>query len=203
MNETPDSTLVRGPPEELAVEDPCPFCGRASLVMRSLSLTIPYFGDALQTTVLCKACSFRHADLLLTQERTPARYELHVEGNDLGARVIRSASGTIRVPELKVSVEPGPGAEAFVSNAEGVLQRVRNVVTFAVRSSDSPASRKKAERTLATLDNMIAGRKSFTLVLEDPTGNSAIVHERATKELLSDRETQRLKRGAPEFRVAR
>jgi len=50
---------------------------------------------------------------------------------------------------------------------------------------------------------MIAGREPFTLVLEDPTGNSAIVHERATRTELTAAEARRLKRGVPEFRVSR
>ncbi len=198
----PGSSLVRGPLREVVIDGVCPLCAQPTLVMRSLPLEIPYFGEALQTTVLCQACTFRHPDLLLTKEGDPVRYELKVAApEDLAARVVRSASGTIRIPELGAVVEPGPRAEAFVSNAEGVLQRFRDIVAFANRTAESTASRRKTERALSRIDAMIAGDVPFTLILEDPTGNSAILHDRARKDLLSRTEARRLKRGTPEFRV--
>jgi zinc finger protein len=189
---------------EVKIEGRCPFCGGGGLVMRSLPLDIPYFGEALQTTVLCPDCSFRHADLMLTREGPPARHELRVsDPADLAARVVRSAASTIRVPELGAIVEPGLRADAFVSNAEGVLRRVRDIADFGRRTSETDAARRKADAVVARIDGMIAGREPFTLVLEDPTGNSAIVHERATRTELTAAEARRLKQGVPEFRVSR
>lgn len=172
--------------------------------MRSLPLDIPYFGDALQTTVLCLHCSFRHADLILMKEGPPVRYEMRIEGPaDLAARVVRSSQGTIRVPEIGALVEPGLRGEAFVSNAEGVLHRVRDAVAFVHRNADTDGARARAERALARIHAMIRGEEPFTLILEDPTGNSAILHEKARKTALTERESARLKRGTPEFRVSR
>ena len=201
MTDAPDNTFVRGPMQEVAVEGPCPYCGEASLVTRSLPLDIPYFGEALQTTILCGACSFRHSDLILTKEAEPVQYELQLADGDLTARVVRSSSGTISIPELGVTIEPGPRAEAFVSTAGGVLQRVRDIVGFAVRTAESGAMRKKAERRLEAVEGAIAGTRTATLVLADPTGNSAILHARATKRRLTKKEMRRLKRAPLEFRV--
>ena len=188
---------------EVAIEGACPLCGLPSLVLRSLPLEIPYFGDALQTTVLCESCSFRHADLILPTERAPVRYELRLESEaDLDARVVRSSSGTIRVPELGVAVEPGLRAEAFVSNAEGVLRRVRDIAGFGFRAAETPAARRKAQAAIAKIEAMIDGHRPFTLIVEDPTGNSAILHDRAIKTILTERQARRLKRAMPEFRVA-
>jgi len=189
---------------EVAVDGTCPLCGGTSLVMRSLPLDLPYFGEALQTTIVCHSCSFRHPDLLLTREAEPVRYELRIVGaHDLSARVVRSASGTIRIPELRAAIEPGPRAEAFVSNAEGVLRRLRDIADFGVRAADGSRAREMAKRTVATIDTMIAGERPFTLIIEDPTGNSAILHDRARKDVLGETEARRLKRGTPEFRVVR
>ena len=201
MDEAPDPSVPGGPIRESAVDGACPYCGAATLVMRSLPLTIPYFGDALQTTVLCSSCSFRHADLILMREGPPVRYKMRATTGDLDARVVRSSAATIRIPELGLRVEPGLRAEAFVTNPEGVLHRLEPMVSMVARSAETAAAKRKGERTLAALKGMIAGTKSFTIVLEDPTGNSAILHERAQKTLLSDKEARRLKRGVPEFRV--
>src|SRR3990170_4606625 len=96
------------PVREVALESACPMCGAQPLLMRSLRLDIPYFGDALQTTVLCRECGFRHEDVI--------------------ARVVRSSSCTIRIPEVGAVMEPGPQSEAFISNVEGVLGRFRDIL---------------------------------------------------------------------------
>jgi len=196
------SSLLKGLMREMKVVGTCPICGREDLVMRSLPLEIPHFGDALQTTVLCTQCAFRHADLILGETGPPTRYELSVSGQaDLTARVARSSSGTLRIPELEVAVEPGLRGEAFVSNAEGVLRRVRDIVAFLSRSAETRTGRERAKNALRRLDDMIDGRAPFTLILEDPTGNSAILHEKARRRSLTAREAARLKH-APNFRIS-
>ena len=198
----PDSSLATGPIREAPVEGACPHCDAANLVMRSLPLNIPYFGDALQTTVLCQSCSFRHADLLLLHQGPPTRHEMRVEGaDDLSARVVRSSAATIRIPELPAKMEPGLRAEAFVSNAEGVLHRFRDAAETGLRGLDDPAAKRRAQRAVRMLEGMIEGRGPFTLILEDPSGNSAILHDRAKKTILTDREAARLQRKVPRFRV--
>ncbi|HEV8595969.1 MAG TPA: ZPR1 zinc finger domain-containing protein [Thermoplasmata archaeon] len=198
-----DGDLRTGPLREMAVEGPCPHCGSETLVMRSLPLNLPYFGDALQTTVLCASCPFRHADLLLMNQGPPLRYELQVDSPAaLSARVVRSSSCTVRVPEARARIEPGLRAEVFVSNAEGVLRRIRDVVAFVAREAEGATAKRAAERRIAVLDEMIDGHRPFTLILEDPRGNSAIVDDRAKKVLISDREAQRVQRGLPEFRMS-
>jgi len=86
---------------------------------------------------------------------------------------------------------------------ERLLHGLRDIAGFGVRAAEGAASRRTAERTVATIDAMIAGERPFTLIVEDPTGNSAILHDRARKDALGETEARRLKRGTPEFRVVR
>lgn len=188
------SDLARGPVRETAVDVPCPVCGRHPLVLRSLELDLPYFGDALQTTLLCGACGYHHGDLLLTRHREPLRLTLPVKGSDqLSARVARSSSGTVRIPELGASLEPGPRAEAFVTNVEGVLRKFLGVVQGQEAVADSAADRRRLGAVRARLESMIEGREPFTFILEDPTGNSDVIHADAVREVLSRAEAERLK----------
>ena len=164
--------------------------------MRSMALDLPYFGDALQTTVLCPDCGFRHADVLLTKEGAPTRHTFRVGGaKDLRARVVRSSSATVRVPEVGAVMEPGPRSEAFISNAEGVLHRFRDIFGFLARNANTAPRRQAAKKSLDRLAAMIGGKEPFTIILEDPFGNSAILHEDALAEPLSDKEVRRLKTG--------
>lgn len=201
MADAPESSVIRGNMEETTVEGFCPDCGETGLVIRSMPLNIPFFGNALQTTLLCPHCSFRHPDLLLANEGRPTRWEMRVDGRgDLEARVVRSSNGTVRIPELGIAMEPGFRPEAFVSNAEGVLLRMRDIIAFSAKTAETEAARRRGERTLKRTDDMIAGHRPFTLVLEDPAGNSAILHPRAKRWPLTEKQAARLKR-VPEFRA--
>lgn len=90
-------------------------------------------------------------------------------------------------------MEPGPQADAFVSNVEGVLRKFLDVV----QGQEAVAESRSARATLAAVHRrilgMINGEEPFTFILEDPTGNSDVVHEGAVREVLSEREASSLK----------
>lgn len=176
------------------MDAPCPVCGRAPLVLRSLELDLPYFGGALQTTLLCPECGYRHGDLLLTRQREPTRLTLRVAAPErLAARVARSSSGTVRIPELGAAMEPGPRAEAFVSNVEGVLRKFLDVVQGQEAVAETAEDRRRLGEVHARIDGMLAGREPFTFILEDPTGNSDVLADGVVREVLSPAEAARLK----------
>lgn len=159
---------------------------------------IPYFGEAMIIAGVC-SCGFRHSDTILLGQKEPARYTMVVtEIEDLDARVIRSCSGTIRVPELGVDVEPGPASESYVSNIEGVLDRIRGIVEFATKSArDAGAadSTCRGEEILRNLDLALCGQFKLTVIIEDPLGNSAIASDRAVKSALTEEEIANLNTG--------
>jgi len=101
---------------------------------------IPYFGEAMVIAGVC-TCGFRHSDTILLGQKEPARFTLQVtDPDDMDARVIRSSSGTIRVPELGVNVEPGHASESYVSNVEGVLSRIEDVVDLPLDPRETRAA---------------------------------------------------------------
>lgn len=190
----PAPDLASGPLRETTLDAPCPVCGRSPLRLRSLPLDLPYFGDAVQTTLVCEACGYRHGDLLLTRHRDPLRITLRVRRPEqLSARVARSSSGTVRIPELSAATEPGPRAEAFVTNVEGVLRRFLDVVQGQEAVADSRPSRDALAATRRRLEAMIAGQQAFTFVLEDPTGNSDVEDPEALRHTLTAGEAAKLK----------
>jgi zinc finger protein len=159
---------------------------------------IPHFGEAMLITGVC-SCGFRHCDTMLLEQREPCRYTLEVEGpDDLDSRVIRSSSGTIRVPELGVKIEPGPASEAYISNVEGVLERIVEIVEFATRSAQQAGDLERTRRGEEVLDQATLARKGqlkLTFVLEDPLGNSVIASERAVRSTLTEEEIADLQTG--------
>jgi len=164
--------------------------------------TIPYFGDIMYISANCK-CSFRFADTMILTSKEPIRYELTVESlEDLDARVIRSTSGTIRIPEMGINIEPGTVSDSYITNIEGVLQRVRGVLEMAgrlVQDEDEKFSR--SQELLRMLDEVIEGKRTITVIIEDPMGNSAIISKKARECKLSKEEAEKLHTGMVVFDV--
>jgi zinc finger protein len=111
----------------------------------------------------------------------PVRYVYRTATQeDLAVRVMRSMSATIEIPELGVRIDPGPTCQGFVSNIEGVLDRIVQAIGSAIVDGDAE-ERENARLLLEKIAKVKCGDFSVTFILEDPTGNSTIVSDRAEK----------------------
>ncbi len=173
---------------------PCPVCGKKTLVYKATELEIPNFGKCLETTVMCESCGFRHSDVMMLETHEPTHYEMKIRGEeDLNARVIRSTSGTITIPEIGAKLEPGPYSEAFVSNVEGVLNRFVDILLQLLHTY--PEKREEILDVLRKIGYIRHGRMEATFMIDDPFGNSAIVGENVRKRPLTRHELKALKTG--------
>ena len=171
----------------------CPLCNN-ELITNWVRDDIPFFGEVMHITSLC-GCGFRYSDMLVMAQREPMHYELRVKSrNDLDARVVRSTSGTIRIPELGVDIEPGPASESFISNIEGVLDRVVEILAMVTRW-DEKEKTERALELLSMIEKIKAGEREVTVIIEDPMGNSAIIAESAECRVLTDEEAACLRTG--------
>lgn len=179
----------------------CPLC-HTDLVMNWQRDNIPYFGEILYVSARCQ-CSFRFADTMILSSKEPMRYEMPVETlEDLDARVIRSTSGTIRIPEMGVTIEPGSVSESYITNIEGVMQRVREVLLTAsrwVQGDEEKSSR--SEELLGMIEEVVQGKRRITVIIEDPLGNSAIISKKVKATKLSEEEAKKLNTGMIVFDV--
>ncbi|KAF5028829.1 ZPR1 zinc-finger domain protein [anaerobic digester metagenome] len=110
------------------------------------------------------------------------------EPGDLAIRVARSTTGKIEIPELGLAVEPGTACEGFVTNIEGVLSRFEQAVETILANPESEDERAAALRMVETIAAAREVAFPFTVILEDPAGNSALVSEKAEKMLLDQGE---------------
>jgi zinc finger protein len=182
---------------KLSTATACPTCG-AEMVFDWETQELPYFGEAMIVTGNC-SCGFRHADTILLSSKEPSRYTMPVESlEDLDARVVRSSSCTVRVPEIGVDIEPGCASESYITNVEGILDRIQGIVEFATRTAreaEDPDRTKRGEEIIETIELVRLGKSRITLVLEDPLGNSAIASEKAVYTTLTEEEIASLKTG--------
>lgn len=191
-----DIPLTKGEVRSEVTDIPCPVCGAEHMVMTTAMLNLPYIGECMETTISCKKCNYKHADTLILGQKEPVRYTMKVENEgDLWARVVRSTSGTIRIQEAGLAVEPGTASEPFISNIEGVIARFEEAVGIAIRSAESEEEMEKGREILAFLSGVRNGTEKCTVIIEDPLGNSAILHEKAKKEILTQEEAKKLPLG--------
>lgn len=180
-----------------SIDAQCPACGNKGLEYNAEKVDLPFLGESLETMVRCQECGYRHADFVLTETKDPTRFSYRVtEGDDMMVRVVRSASGTIRVPELGILIEPGLASEAFITNIEGILVRIERVLSQLHHDAESDETREKVEKLQATLTAMRDGAaEPVTVILEDPFGNSAILADKAVQEPIPQEEAAKLKVG--------
>ncbi|MCC2509395.1 ZPR1 zinc finger domain-containing protein [Methanimicrococcus blatticola] len=188
--------------DNFETQSSCPLC-QADMAIKWQKDTIPYFGDIMYTTATCDQCTFKFADTIILSSKDPVCYSLQIKtGADLDARFIRSTSGTIVIEELGIMVEPGPISESYVTNVEGVLQRIRGVIESTVRWSEMDGDFEKVDIALdlinkidAVIDNPETAPAALTLQIKDPLGNSAIISANAESRKLNEEELENLKTG--------
>ncbi len=179
---------------DMLMDAPCPVCGEKTLKYRAVELEIPHFGKCLETTVYCTTCGYKHSDILMLETHEPLRYEMPIESlDDLNARVIRSTSGTITIPEIGAKLEPGPFSEAFITNVEGVLNRFVDVLLQLLHTY--PDKREDILDVMRKIGYIRHGKMPATIIIDDPFGNSAIVGDKVKKRVLSEDEVKGLRTG--------
>jgi len=172
----------------------CPVCGVQSLTEQEAKHDVDHFGPVLLTTIVCANCGFKHGDVTCLNVQEPSSISASIEAlEDLKMSVVRSSNATIQIPELGVLITPGPIAEGFISNVEGVLERVEQVTRMLVRD---PKKRDRAERFLQRIKEARDGSIKFTLIIKDPLGNSAIIakdERKIKRRKLTKREVEKLR----------
>jgi zinc finger protein len=194
-------SIVENGPIEVFVDLPCIACAERKVVNTLTPLSLPFIGKALQTSFICTSCGFKHSDIIILENRGPRRFELLVDSPAaLNSRIVRSNSGTIRIPEIGLGIEPGTASESFVSNVEGVLDRVSEVVMIVRRDAELDIF-EKCESLLGKISRMKEGNEPFHLVIEDPYGNSAIIGSGVTVTVLDEEEAHLLPTGETTFNI--
>ena len=192
----PESSIIKEIRKSV-LNTECPACGNETMDSMVSILDLPMLGEAVETTLVCPKCGFKTSDVMITEQNEPVRYTLKVETpEDVNARVVRSTSGTIRMPELGILIEPGPASEAFISNIEGVLVRVMSIL-----EGTEHEKKEELERKMDEIHRAGDALLKFTFIIEDPFGNSAILSEKARKEALSPEEVKQLRRGELDMNI--
>ncbi|MGC8543230.1 MAG: ZPR1 zinc finger domain-containing protein [Vulcanisaeta sp.] len=155
----------------------CPVCGRETLHVIEILYNDPSFGDLILYSNQCSSCGYRRVDIQYLNSRGPSRIIYEVEDSEDVYRtyIFRSRSARVYSPELGFEINPGPEAEAMITTMEGLLLRVLDVAErMEVLNEDDENARARLMEFKGKIRAALQGGLKFTVIIEDPSGNSAI-----------------------------
>ena len=178
----------------------CPVCNtKGSMEITTKTEKIPYFGEIMESTVKCRECGYKHSDTICLDQKEPVKYSMKINKDNLNARVVKSQSATVTIPQLGLKVEPGPKSQGYVSNIEGLLNRFESAVITALKWADEDNVKENALKILDEIVEVKSGKKEVTVIIEDPFGHSMMDHDDAEHRKLTEDEIKDLRTGFMTF----
>ena len=119
----------------------------------------------------------------MTTNMNPGVMTLKVSNEeDLKSKIYRSPVGKLEIPELELIVEPGPRADFYYTNVEGILYRFESAVSIYKNNLEKNNPEiSEIEVLLNNLKKAMDGRFNFTLKITDPQGGSYIIPQNESK----------------------
>ena len=158
----------------------CPFCLKNTLTLRQMERDVPFFGKLIIFGMDCENddCNYAKSDVEFDEQKDPVKCTFEISSeDDLKVRVVKSSSATIKLPRIG-AIEASDNSNGYVTNIEGILNRMKTQIEKVRDISDDPSEKKKAKNLVKKLTNILWGRESLTITLDDPHGNSAIISEK-------------------------
>ena len=154
----------------------CPRCKEGTIEMNRTLHKLPDGEEILILLMECNSCAFSRSDVIpLASAFQAGIYTLEIDDGDLTAKIFRSPSGIISLPEADFEIEPGQAAEYLITNVEGILNRMIRWSKVMLSQYDvKKLEHKKIESTIKILTECITGSRKFRLILKDNVGGSYI-----------------------------
>jgi zinc finger protein len=175
----------------------CPVCKSKNTKVTQKILDIPHFTELWLFNIVCFDCHFKHNDFLNLSINEPIRYVYHAENKeDYETKIVRAANGTIIFPQIGAMIEPGPNAEGFINNIEGILQDIRGKTLHLLKDATDEQEITRIREYCELLNEYIEKNLPIDIVIEDPFGNSSIIPNDSAKletHKLTQEEAEKLK----------
>ena len=162
----------------------CPICGGKKATLREEEVEIPHFGRVFVLSMDCSDCGYRKSDLEPAEKKEPCKFTFEVTSDeDLNVKIVKSGDALVKIPHV-ITMEPGPTSNGYITNVEGLLERVKKIVESSVEGEEDKAVKKKAKNLVKKLNKVLVGREKLKIIIEDQTGHSAIISDKAVKSKL-------------------
>ncbi len=162
----------------------CSFCGKKELSLREEEVEIPHFGRVYVLSMDCSGCGYRKSDVEPAERKEPCKYSIEISSEkDLSIKVVKSGEATLKIPRI-ITTSPGPASSGYITNVEGLIEKIKKVINSAMENEDDPAAKKKAKNQIKKLNKVLFGKEAIKIIIEDPSGHSAIISDKAQRSKL-------------------
>jgi zinc finger protein len=159
----------------------CPVCMEKKLTLREDETDVPHFGLTYIFTMLCEGCGYKKSDIECAEKKEPCKLAFEIsDEKDLNAMLVKSGEATVKVPHI-MTIESGPESEGYITTVEGLLTRVKNVLESSYNAEEDDDNKRKLKNMIKKLHKVMAGHEKLKITIDDPSGNSAILSEKAVK----------------------
>jgi zinc finger protein len=168
--------------EEFSIK--CPACNQGIIKMNKTVYDLPDKDKMLILKFECDKCAFHKNDIIpLTTNLDSGIMTLKVSSeDDLKSKIYRSPMGKLEIPELELEVEPGPRADFYYTNVEGILLRFESAVSIYRNNLEKDDHQiDEIEELLQDLKEAMKGQLKFTLIITDTQGGSYIIPQDKSK----------------------
>jgi zinc finger protein len=144
-------------------------------------IEVPYFGKCFLFSISCQSCKFHKADVEAAEKKEPVKFTIDISSEkDMNIRIVKSSEAVVKIPHI-TTIEPGPTSEGYITNVEGLLNRVKHQIEVIRDAEEDEDLKKKAKNMLKKLTRVMWGQETIKIIIEDPSGNSAIISDKAVK----------------------
>lgn len=169
----------------MSIESLCMNCHETGTT-RLMLTKIPHFREIVVMAFDCPHCGYRNNEIQSAsaiQDRGLKEYCKVENSRDVSRQIVKSESATVRFVELDFEIPP--------STQRGVLSTLEGLIDHAieglsqeqpVRKHMQPEVYEKVQTVIDTLTSYKTGDVSFTIIVDDPSGNSYIENLEAPKE---------------------
>ncbi|XP_076599369.1 zinc finger protein ZPR1 [Chaetodon auriga] len=163
--------------EPTEIESMCMNCHQNGMT-RLLLTRIPFFKEIIVSSFSCPNCSWSNTEIQSAGriQDQGVCYALKIKSKkDLNREVVKADSATTRIPELDFEIPPFTQKGAL-STVEGLLDRAVAGLEQdqPVRRATDPEVAEKIDEFIQKLRKLKEVENEFTLVIEDPSGNSFV-----------------------------
>ncbi|XP_025321209.3 zinc finger protein ZPR1 [Canis lupus baileyi] len=170
------------------IESLCMNCYRNGMT-RLLLTKIPFFREVIVSSFSCEHCGWNNTEIQSAGriQDQGVRYTLTVGAQeDMNRQVVKTDSATTRIPELDFEI-PAFSQKGALTTVEGLISRAISGL-----EQDQPARRANEEPVAERIDEFIVKLKElkqvaspFTLIIDDPSGNSFVENPHAPQKDLA------------------
>lgn len=166
----------------------CPVCSNTFKVSDYL-YEAPYFGQLIISSGVCSNCGYKWSEERLVNYSEPIRVVYIVNNiDDLNAIVIRSPLAVVKVPELGLELKSSHYSQGYVTTVEGLIRDFYDKLVFLCASS---IGGDECSEKIDLLERALRVEHPYTIVIEDSSGVSKILSDKAVVEKLVDTENSK------------